>query len=56
MSEQNTEVIFFEKKILKRRGIIATDLCRRPAFSTDDEYERLFEKYYELTAPRFRNV
>lgn len=50
------EIIYFEKKILARRGIIATDVCRRPAFSTDDEFERLFEEYYALTAPRFKNV
>ena len=50
------EIIYFEKKILKRRGIIATDVCRRPAFSSDDEFERLFEEYYALTAPRFKNV
>jgi len=50
------EIIYFEKKILKRRGIIATDVCRRPAFSTDDEFERLFEEYYAITSPRFRNV
>ena len=49
------EIIYFEKKILKRRGIIATDVCRRPAFSTDDEFERLFEEYWALTSPRFRN-
>ena len=50
------EIIYFEKKILARRGIIATDVCRRPAFSIDDEFERLFEEYYALTAPRFKNV
>ena len=50
------EIIYFEKKILKKRGIIATDVCRRPTFSVDDEFERLFEEYYVLTSPRFRNV
>lgn len=50
------EIIYFEKKILRKRGIIATDVCRRPAFSADDEFERLFEEYYALTAPRFKNV
>ena len=48
------EIIAFEKKILMRRGIIATDVCRRPGFSTDEEFERLFEEYYAQTAPRFR--
>lgn len=50
------EIIYFEKKILKKRGIIATDACRRPAFSVDEEFERLFEEYYAMTSPRFRNV
>lgn len=50
------EIIAFEKKILMRRGIIATDVCRAPGFSTDAEFERLFEEYYALTAPRFRHA
>ena len=50
------EIIYFEKKILMKRGIIATDVCRRPTFSVDDEFEKLFEEYYALTAPRFRHV
>ena len=50
------EIIYFEKKILCKRGIIATDVCRRPTFSVDDEFEKLFEEYYALTAPRFRHV
>ena len=48
------EIIYFEKKILARRGIIATDVCRRPSFSSDEEFERLFDEYYALTAPRFK--
>ena len=47
------EIIYFEKKILKKRGIIASDVCRRPTFATDDEFERLFEEFYAQTAPRF---
>ena len=49
------EIICFEKKILMKRGIITTDVCRAPGFSTDEEFERLFEEYYALTSPRFRS-
>lgn len=48
------EIIAFEKRILMRRGLIATDVCRRPGFATDATFDRLFEEYYALTAPRFR--
>lgn len=48
------EIIAFEKRILQRRGLIATDVCRAPGFSTDAAFERLFEEYYALTAPHFR--
>ena len=48
------EIIAFEKRILFRRGIIATDVCRRPTFAMDEEFERLFEEYYAFTAKRFR--
>ena len=50
------EIIYFEKKILKNRGIIATDVCRAPRFATDEEFERLFNEYYALTAPRFKHA
>ena len=50
------EIIHFEKKILKRRGIIASDFCRRPTFATDDVFERLFDEYYAVAAKRFKEV
>jgi dihydrodipicolinate synthase/N-acetylneuraminate lyase len=40
-------IIHFEKKILCRRGLIATDVCRAPAFRPDTVHERLFLEYYE---------
>lgn len=50
------EIIYFEKKILMKRGIIKTDVCRRPTFSVDEEFERLFEEYYALTEQRFQHA
>ena len=48
------EIIAFEKRILFKRGIIATDVCRRPTFAMDEEFERLFEEYYAVASGRFR--
>jgi len=39
-------IIAFEKRILKKRGIIQTDYCRMPAFVPDTIDCRLFEEYY----------
>ncbi len=51
---QNGEMIIaYEKKILFRRGIIATDYCRVPTFPRDEEYDALFDEFYELTKPFF---
>ena len=51
---QNVEMIIaFEKKILKKRGIIECDLCREPGFVSDRYYDRLFEEHYERIAPHF---
>ena len=50
------EIIYFEKKILMKRGIIATDVCRSPSFSTDEEFERLFEEYYAMAERRFNHA
>lgn len=49
---QNVEqIIFFEKRILKLRGIIACDYCRKPSYASDEFFERLFgELYDELAA------
>ena len=52
---QNVEmIILYEKRILMKRGIIATDYCRKPSFSTDDYFDRLFEEHYERIKPYFR--
>lgn len=46
-------IISFEKKILKRRGIIASDHCRTPTHVTDDIYLGLFDEYYNMIEPYF---
>lgn len=46
-------IISFEKKILKRRGIIASDHCRAPAYAADDIYLSLFDEYYDMIEPYF---
>lgn len=52
---QNVEMIIaFEKKILKKRGIIASDFCREPGFVSDTYYDKLFDEHYERIAPYFR--
>lgn len=52
---QNVEmIIVFEKKILKKRGMIASDFCREPGFVSDEYYDKLFEEHYERIAPYFR--
>ena len=44
---QNVEmIIHFEKRILKRRGFIRSDYCRRPGFVSDPVYDDLFEALY----------
>lgn len=45
---QNVEmIIFYEKRILKRRGIIESDFCRAPSFAADEYFDRLFDEYYD---------
>lgn len=45
---QNVEqIISFEKRILKRRGIIASDYCRKPSYDSDTYFDRLFDEFYE---------
>lgn len=47
---QNVEMIIaYEKRILFRRGVIATDYCRRPTFVADDYFDSLFDEFYEMT-------
>jgi 4-hydroxy-tetrahydrodipicolinate synthase len=44
---QNVEMIIaYEKRILFKRGIIASDHCRRPTFQTDKYFDRVFEECY----------
>ena len=52
---QNVEMIIaYEKRILCRRGAIATDYCRKPTFATDPVFDSLFDEFYELTKPYFQ--
>ncbi len=45
---QNVEMIItFEKRILQRRGIIATDYCRHPTFESDAIFDSLFDEHYK---------
>ena len=51
---QNVEMIIaFEKKILKKRGIIQSDFCREPGFVSDAYYDRLFEEHYDAIRAHF---
>lgn len=51
---QNVEqIIFFEKRILKRRGIIENAYCRKPSYSTDEYFDRLFDEFYGEMAERY---
>lgn len=51
---QNVEqIISFEKRILKRRGIIATDYCRKPSYHTDPYFDRLFDEFYDMLAKEY---
>lgn len=45
------QIIFYEKKILKKRGFIESDYCRLPSFTADAHFDRLFEEYYEQVSP-----
>ena len=51
---QNVEqIISFEKRILKRRGIIQSDYCRKPSYDSDEYFDRLFDEFYEEMAKRY---
>lgn len=51
---QNVEqIISFEKRILKRRGIIACDYCRKPSYDTDEYFDRLFDEIYDEMSERY---
>ena len=49
-------IIAYEKRILKKRGIINTDYCRLPAFKSDNYTDRLFEEFYDFLIPYFTKV
>lgn len=46
-------IIHFEKKILKRRGLIASDYCRHPGHRNDALNMKLFEIYYREIQKQF---
>ncbi len=51
---QNVEqIISFEKRILKKRGIIKSDYCRKPSYDTDPYFDRLFEEFYSEMAKEY---
>lgn len=54
---QNVEMIIaYEKRTLYRRGVIATDVCRRPGFTTDPVFDALYDEFYALTKPYFHEI
>ena len=51
---QNVEqIISFEKRILKRRGVIGSDYCRQPSYDTDPYFDKLFDEFYDEMAARY---
>lgn len=51
---QNVEqIIYFEKKILKMRGIIKSDYCRKPSFKSDAEYDKMFVELYNILGEKY---
>ena len=51
---QNVEqIISFEKRILKKRGIIKSDYCRKPSYNSDEYFDRLFEEFYTKMAEKY---
>lgn len=51
---QNVEMIIrFEKMILKKRGIIASDYCRKPTFTPDQVHLDVFEELFDLISRHF---
>lgn len=54
---QNVEMIIaYEKRTLYRRGVIATDVCRRPGFASDPVFDALYDEFYALTKPYFHEI
>ena len=51
---QNVEMIIcYEKKILKRRGLIESDYCRAPKYRTDAVNDALFDRHYRELGEMF---
>jgi len=51
---QNVEMIIsYEKRILYKRGIIASDVCRHPTFRLDPFFDRVFEECYDRVSQHF---
>ena len=46
-------IICYEKKILKRRGLIKSDYCRSPRHRSDVLNEKIFEIHYQTLAEMF---
>jgi 4-hydroxy-tetrahydrodipicolinate synthase len=49
-------IIAYEKRILERRGVIATGVCRRPGFRADARHDRLFEDLWAALAPELKEA
>ena len=50
------QIIHYEKRILHRRGLIATPHCRIPSFTPDPVYDELFESHYQTLEPLFTKL
>jgi len=44
-------IIYFEKKILARKGVISSSFCRHPDYVCDEVTDELFEMYYKQIEP-----
>lgn len=52
---QNVEqIISFEKRILKKRGIIKSNYCRKPSYNTDVYFDKLFDEFYDKMSERYK--
>ncbi|MCK9547653.1 MAG: dihydrodipicolinate synthase family protein [Sphaerochaeta sp.] len=49
-------IIYYEKRILQKRGIIATDYCRNPSFVNDGYHDRIFEELFDQISPYFTEM
>jgi len=51
---QNVEqIIHFEKRILKLRGIIKSDYCRKPSYNSDEYFDKLFDEFYSELSQKY---